>query len=705
MKATLITVSLDQNWVLKNMSSGSSTAVARILTELGDRHVSGSFFVLSQGFDSFTVISCRENSFDEKEVREIVSIVTKEASIQISMEAISNEVLAEKLDRIREKLSPQQQELLAEEFSIELKKPEEDEIPKKEEATVNNDVPKQKEAPKPEEKAPSLEELIGLAPLKAWVLEVEGIAKTSPELARKAGLFENTAHLISINRGCGLSTVLSVMAQTLQCNNLVTFGNKTPIIEMTLEYADDPREFGSLNQLAQILQGCSGKDGISAIIAVNIEEWLDCLYEKNFRRFLRLIWQNKGSFIFVFTVPYAEDSVISKAAAQISDLMSLNVMKFIPPSDKELFHYFKALCAGYEITVEDEAFSSFSRVLAIEKSDGKFYGFNTIRKLVNDLLYRMISSAALAGEEMNPVLTNSALLKYASLDDDSAIPGLEQLNSMVALTEVKNTVQEILSSAKLQKELFQSGKSAIRPCYHMMFSGNPGTGKTVVARIIGRIFKEAGLLSVGNFFEVSRQDFVGKYVGHTAPKAMELCRNALGSVLFIDEAYSLANTNDGFSSEAISTLIAQMENHRDDMVVILAGYAKELEDLLAMNPGLKSRVPHKIHFPNYTRDELKEIFYLQLNGKMEYDETFSAKVDETFANLPDSLLQQRDFSNGRFVRNLVERIMSKAAMRFELSDLPIEEFKLNESDFTVAVSDNDFTTLIAKPQKASRIGF
>lgn len=696
MKATLITVSLDSNWILNHMVSGNSTVVADILSALNDLHVPGAFFTVSQGFDRFTVISCRENVFGEQEIRDVIKTIADDLPITVSLEELSNERLAEKLSASCRTLTPAQSELLEDEFSLELSA-----------AAETESEPERNEAApaKPAEQTLSLEELIGLAPLKKWVSEIDGIAKTAPEIARRAGLFANTAHLISINRGCGLSTVLSVMAQTLQRNELVKFGNKTPIIELLLEYPDEPREFSSLVRLAQTLQSCSGKDGISAIVAINIEEWVDNLFEKNFRRFLRLIWEYRGSFIFVFTLPYAEDAVIAKVAAQFHDFMSLNVMKFIPPSDKEFFQYFKALCAGFEITVEDDAFSAFSRVLALEKSDGKFYGFNTVAKLLNDLLYRMISSAALEGGEMSTTLTGHDLLRHTALEDDSGVSGLEQLSGMVALREVKEKVQEILAASKLQKELFQSGKSSLRPCYHMMFSGNPGTGKTVVARIVGKIFKEAGLLSVGNFFEVSRQDFVGKYVGHTAPKTMELCRNAIGSVLFIDEAYSLADERDGFSSEAISTLIAAMENHRDDMVVIFAGYAKELEDLLNMNSGLKSRIPHKIHFPNYTREELREIFYLQLRGKMEYDEGFAKKADETFATLPDALLQQRDFSNGRFVRNLVERIMSKAAMRFELSNLPIGEFKLNESDFTASLSDNDFGKLIAKPQKTGRIGF
>lgn len=156
------------------------------------------------------------------------------------------------------------------------------------------------------------------------------------------------------------------------------------------------------------------------------------------------------------------------------------------------------------------------------------------------------------------------------------------------------------------------------PCIHMRFVGNPGTGKTTVARIIGTILKEKGILRNVNFFEHSGRELCGRYVGETAPKTSAMCRDAYGSVLFIDEAYSLYR-DDGFSNadygrEAIDTLIAEMENHRSDLMVIMAGYPDDMDKLMNGNADLKSRMPYLIEFPNYARGQLAEIF-LSMAGK------------------------------------------------------------------------------------------
>ena len=240
---------------------------------------------------------------------------------------------------------------------------------------------------------------------------------------------------------------------------------------------------------------------------------------------------------------------------------------------------------------------------------------------------------------------------------------------------------------------------------HMMFSGAPGTGKTVVARLIGRIFKEEHILSKGDFYEVTRKDLVGAYVGHTAPKTAEVCKAAYGSVLFIDEAYSLAGGSDNdFGKEAISTLIAEMENNRDNMIVIFAGYENELKSLFELNPGLRDRIPYHISFKSYTRDELVQIFYMGIPSNFTYDDEFSTAANDFFANLPDEVLSDPNFSNGRYVRNLVERIFSKAALRMTMEQNAVTGV-LTVSDFNSAVSDSDFSVLNQKKVIKKHIGF
>jgi len=197
---------------------------------------------------------------------------------------------------------------------------------------------------------------------------------------------------------------------------------------------------------------------------------------------------------------------------------------------------------------------------------------------------------------------------------------------------------------------------------------------------------------------------VGSYVGTTAPKTAEICKSAYGSILFIDEAYSLAveSPND-FGREAVSTLIAEMENNRDNMVVIFAGYENELENLFDLNPGLRHRVPYHIYFPNYSREELYKIFCLKLPDDFACDEEFTKEAESYFMNLGDDIIGDEHFSNGRYVRNLVERIMSKAALRIEMNGE--SERVLTKTDFILATSDIEFRNLNDKAPVKRTIGF
>lgn len=195
------------------------------------------------------------------------------------------------------------------------------------------------------------------------------------------------------------------------------------------------------------------------------------------------------------------------------------------------------------------------------------------------------------------------------------------------------------------------------------FSGNPGTGKTTVARILSKLFKEMGVLSKGHFIEVERADLVGEYIGHTAQKTREHVRKALGGVLFIDEAYSLARGGDkDFGKEAIDTMVKSMEDYKNDFVLILAGYSEEMDAFLRLNPGLPSRFPIHLHFPDFQLDELMKIATQMVNER-EYRLSSSAR-DKMRNHLQQQLLTTRtEFGNARYVRNLIEQAIRHQAVR------------------------------------------
>ena len=197
----------------------------------------------------------------------------------------------------------------------------------------------------------------------------------------------------------------------------------------------------------------------------------------------------------------------------------------------------------------------------------------------------------------------------------------------------------------------------------MIFSGNPGTGKTSVARVLSKILKEIGVLKKGHMIEVTRTDLVGQYVGQTAPKTLEKIKEAYGGILFIDEAYSLNGGGENeFGREALATIIKEMEDNRDKLVIIMAGYTKEMQELMELNPGLKSRIKFLIEFPDYNDDELMAIFMLlcKKEGYM-IEKSAQEKLKEIFKK--EYLIRDKHFGNGRLARKYYEKIKMNQASR------------------------------------------
>ena len=255
---------------------------------------------------------------------------------------------------------------------------------------------------------------------------------------------------------------------------------------------------------------------------------------------------------------------------------------------------------------------------------------------------------------------------------------LSELEQLIGLTEVKILVREIYAFAEIQKRR-QKAKLVTEPLVlHMIFKGNPGTGKTTVARIIGKVFQEMGMLQRGHIIEVERADLVGEYIGHTAQKTREQLRKAYGGILFIDEAYSLARGGDkDFGKEAIDCLVKGIEDHRGEVILILAGYQQEMEKFLDTNPGLRSRFPIHIDFPDYSQQELLAIAD-QMCQRRQYHLSPQARI--LVAKI--SFAGHRGYSgNARTVRNVIEKAIRRQAVRLmEKSMLTKEDLMLIEPE-------------------------
>ncbi len=249
----------------------------------------------------------------------------------------------------------------------------------------------------------------------------------------------------------------------------------------------------------------------------------------------------------------------------------------------------------------------------------------------------------------------------------------EMLNDLIGLSSVKEEITQLANFIKIQQVRQSKGLRTPDISYHCVFTGNPGTGKTTVARIMASIYKELGILKKGHLVETDRSGLVAEYVGQTAVKTNKIIDSALDGVLFIDEAYSLVQgAKEDFGQEAISTLLKRMEDDRNRLVVILAGYSSEMKGFIDSNPGLQSRFNRYIHFSDYTADELKQIFLLN-DKKNQY--TLDEGASSVLGEIMSSAIGHKDknFGNARFVRNLFEKSIQNQATRLSSQSNITEE--------------------------------
>ena len=285
--------------------------------------------------------------------------------------------------------------------------------------------------------------------------------------------------------------------------------------------------------------------------------------------------------------------------------------------------------------------------------------------------------------------------KARTVKTSSGKSAQEELDMLIGLDEIKEQLRKIVSYSKMQKLAKNSGRKLDDINVNIAFTGNPGTAKTTVARLFAQIMKENGILSKGKLVEAGRAEIVAGYVGPTAIKVKKLFDKAEGNVLFIDEAYSLIDSwENEYGDEAIATIVQEMENRKDDLIVIFAGYPDKMETFLARNPGLRSRIPFVVHFPDYSSEELLQIAKLEAERR---GFTIDTDAEEKILRIAGEARRKADFGNGRLSRNLVESAILSAAMRMQ-DRITDETFCLREDDFELP--DN------LKPgRETRRIGF
>ena len=325
-----------------------------------------------------------------------------------------------------------------------------------------------------------------------------------------------------------------------------------------------------------------------------------------------------------------------------------------------------------------------------EKIYMPFVELELTKKLYKDKIYTL-------SENVNLLILTDGIneIKLCNVIRRNQGEGLEQLNkeldNIIGLDEVKSFIKGLKDNIKIQNIRKAQGSNSVKLALHMIFTGNSGTGKTTMARIMAKYLKILGYLSSGHLIEVSRNDLVGQYIGETSQKTMAKINSARGGILFIDEAYSLArDDNDIFGIEAVDCIVKAVEDNRDDLVVILAGYSKEMEKFLKINSGLKSRFNYNIEFPDYTPIQLLEISKIiaKLNG-YEIDKS----LDENLVNLfkTKQIKGKNDSGNGRLSRNIIEHAIANQSKRLsqiienkidknELNKLVLRDFEIDKKE-------------------------
>lgn len=364
------------------------------------------------------------------------------------------------------------------------------------------------------------------------------------------------------------------------------------------------------------------------------------------------------------------------------------------------FDYFKAF---FPHTVEIRDLEKEEKVELL-KCAAKEYGFgfdaksfrnSDILKLpyptLQTQLYSVIQNQLADADNTEFIMHASDFDPLAKKSDKNS-NALEELDALIGLDSVKKCVREIVALLK------NRGRSAL-PCLHMVFRGNPGTGKTTVARLVGKLFGEIGVIKDGEkFIETDRDGLVSQYLGGTAAKTASVVKDAIGGVLFIDEAYALAsNASYDYGHEAINTLVKRLEDSRKDFVCIMAGYTNEMNQMLSSNPGLRDRIQFYIDFPDYSAEELVQI-YCKYAESEAYQLGTDAKV--TLRQMAEQIIRNKDenFSNARLIRKVFERTRMKQAMR-------TSDNMISAEDIQAVFAESDMRALLDSVQVQRRIGF
>ena len=395
------------------------------------------------------------------------------------------------------------------------------------------------------------------------------------------------------------------------------------------------------------------------------------------------ILETRGGRIYIFLAE--SDSIAYEISREFLPLFYVVYeLNFPPYSYNELVNIIKFRLGDYGYHLKEDQIKLLSNHNCLTNSYDSCY---FAQKIIE---YNLIESNLSIGKQSFSLPLDLFCMKGCNNQLATNSDTLKELDRLVGLSTVKNLIHRILAYFSISQRRLKINSSLVRPSMHFMFSGASGTGKTIVARLLAKIFYEHGIIKSNVLIEVGRSDLIGEYVGQTAPKVKRLFDNAKGGILFIDEAYSLIPQGErDFANEAIPTIIQEMENNRNDVIVIFAGYTEMMEEFLNINPGLASRISRKIHFENYNKYELYDILTLMADQQ---GYIVDKKCKTILLTYFEKCLCSESFGNARYVRKLFELVLyiqAERLMKEEIvSDLTDAELSyLSYIDFEKAIHD------------------
>lgn len=446
-------------------------------------------------------------------------------------------------------------------------------------------------------------------------------------------------------------------------------------------FAGVTKEKGILKSGAFVERGGMDLDGIGCVIAIR-EAFLaarggvlfiDEAYAMKSDTAITVLLQemeNQREDVIVILAGYNEKM---KAFMKRNEGLKSRIPYWIDFPDytaEELTDIFKLMIHEKGFCVTDDAIKEahyiFEKVRNIDDFGNGRYVRNLMERAVRQQSVRLLSQRRNLGDVQKDELfqiTKEDIRMLGEGEKKERKPGTarKELDDMIGLASVKTVIHKAIAKHKINKLCMEKGHRMEKSSLHMVFTGNPGTAKTTVARLFAEIMKDEKVLSTGVLVEAGRADLVGVNVGATAPLVKKKFKEAQGGVLFIDEAYSLCDSYDnGFGDEAINTIVQEMENHRDEVIVIFAGYPEPMKMFLDRNPGMRSRIAFSVEFDDYSVEELCEITKLMLSRKqMTVTEAGMKKLKKNF----ESVKESRDYGNGRFARKMLEEAEMNLAER------------------------------------------